>query len=314
MNMAVILLVVFFKLCFVSHAILIGETNGTDFMLISTPKSLLQFTIENGTQGEFQLANKKVYELDRFAVAHGIALDMKRNCLFWLDRKEGGNHTLYCNCQNATHKSEKRVTTALLSSNFSLSHTITYDWMSETLYYCHNALRKIELVKIIYGEGLSAPSSLMRRTIIDTKSSALKVVVHPKRGYLFWAEFSESGTDASISRSNLDGTGVRVLFRHPKIHTPFGLTVDLDEDRIFWADSEFLYIGSSDLNGRNVRKVAKFETGREWSVHIITLRTDHLFWFNWKNSTPIYYIGKGKPNEKSNIYSYVIKLIRCNIS
>lgn len=277
--MAVIFLIVFFAICFV----LIEPTNGNDFILISTPKSLVQYTIEDGPNGELSFSNKAKYELDKFM---GLAeIDMKRNCLFWHDH---GENYFYRNCPN---KTGHQISTPLFPSN--RTHSVTYDWMSDTLYFSLHKLRIIKMVKIIDGEDLTRPT-LMHRRIIETKSTARKVRVHPKRGYLFWTEF-ETGTDALISRANLDGTGVRVLFRHPKIYNPNALTVDYDEDRLYWADPYFAYIGSSDLNGRNVGRVCMLEKNL-W-LDMITVRAGHLLWYNSRNSSHIRYIEKGKTNE-----------------
>lgn len=92
----------------------------------------------------------------------------------------------------------------------------------------------------------------MRRTLINTKSTPRKVVVHPKRGYLFWTEY-DNKIDAIIFRSNLDGTAAQALFQYPKLIRPTAITIDYEEDIVYWFDSEVGYLTCSDLNGQNVR-------------------------------------------------------------
>lgn len=276
-NMVIIflVLVVFFKLNLHSHAFLIDESNQDGFLLVVKQNTVVQFMIDHGLH--------KFHKLENLNITHSVDFDMKHNCLFWSDTND---HNFYCNCPK---KDGKRISVQLFSSTF--SNSLAYDWMSGTLYFSLYELRKIDMVKIVYA-GSSTASAIMRRTIINTTTTARKIVVHPKRGYLFWTEF-HSETDALISRSNLDGSAARVLFRHPKIYKPNAISVDSEKDRIYWADSLVGYVGSSDLNGRNVITVCKLLKGDLW-IQSITVRAGYLFWYDWNNSAGIYYTEKGE--------------------
>lgn len=273
--MSVIFLIVFLKICFVSYALLIDKTNQEGFILIVKSNSVVQFMIENGLYKE--------YRLDKFNATVSVDVDMKHNCLFWYNDHD---NKFYRNCPTI---SGERISTPLF---WSLpSYSLAYDWMSETLYFSLQDQRKIEMVKII-DSGDPMASSTIRCKVIETKSTARKVAVHPKRGYLFWTEY-ENGTNAMISRSNLDGTGVRVLLRHPKISAPNVIAVDYDDDKIFWADLNFGYIGSSDINGRIVLTIFRAHD-HYLLTNAISVRGGLLFWHNWLNSSTIYYTEKGK--------------------
>lgn len=77
----------------------------------------------------------------------------------------------------------------------------------------------------------STASLVMRLTIINTKSEPNKIVIQPKRGYLFWIELT-TGAGTVINRSILDGTNIRALFKHPSVRAPYAITVDYDMRKI----------------------------------------------------------------------------------
>lgn len=73
----------------------------------------------------------------------GIDFDMKHNCVFWYQLYD---LTLYRNCLN---KTGHRVSTPLMTSQAYVS-SLSYDWMSETLYFIDKHDKRIDVVKVIY--------------------------------------------------------------------------------------------------------------------------------------------------------------------
>lgn len=58
-----------------------------------------------------------------------------------------------------------------------------------------------------------------------------------------------------MSRSNLNGQNIRRLFTKPDVEWPNGITIDHIAERIYWVDARLDYIASSDLEGRNFKKI-----------------------------------------------------------
>ena len=74
--------------------------------------------------------------------------------------------------------------------------------------------------------------------------------------YLFWTDHGEdSNFGAKIEVSDLMGNNRRTLVRDD-IRRPRGITIDFDEDVLYWVDSEKDTIECSDFNGLSRRVVA----------------------------------------------------------
>ena len=70
---------------------------------------------------------------------------------------------------------------------------------------------------------------------------------------MYWTDWS--GSNPSVSRSNLDGADVRRLFTSPEVQWPNGISVDFIAEHIYWVDAKQDYIATADLHGRHFRKI-----------------------------------------------------------
>lgn len=121
----------------------------------------------------------------------------------------------------------------------------------------------------------------MRKTIIDKRhlSKPRGIVVHPLEGYLFWTDWSQK--KAAISRSNLDGTDIRVLFTSPQVVWPNGITIDFIAERVYWVDASKDYIASCDLNGKTFKKILD-QDNRVAHPFAVGVYKDLMYWDDWK--------------------------------
>ena len=120
---------------------------------------------------------------------------------------------------------------------------IAYDWVTDTFYYADNGLNIIASYQI----------SSKNRYIIAYSDSPRAIVVHPCKGFVFFLYFrinriilyydtyrllfwSDVGVFPSIRRSTLTGRQVTYVIT-TNIRWPNGLTIDFDDDRIYWADA-----------------------------------------------------------------------------
>lgn len=124
------------------------------------------------------------------------------------------------------------------------------DWVSNNLYFVDGMRAVIEVIRTdIRNHGR------MRRTILDSKTvkKPRGVAVHPMEGYLFWTDWAPA--ESCVARSNLNGENVKKLFSKPDVEWPNGITIDHIAERIYWVDARLDYIASSDLEGRNFKKI-----------------------------------------------------------
>lgn len=185
---------------------------------------------------------KEIFPVTGLKNVIAIDFDLANNCVFWADIM---TDVIGRQCLNGSELPEILVETGLASVE-----GMSYDWISQMLYFVDGMRLKIEAVKVA-----SHPHGKMRRTVIS--SSKLQkprgIAVHPMAGYLFFTDWN--AFNPSISRVNLDGDDRKELFTNPEVFWPNGITVDFFAERIYWVDASKDYIASSDLNGKGFKKI-----------------------------------------------------------
>lgn len=73
------------------------------------------------------------------------------------------------------------------------------------------------------------------------------MVVHPWKGYLF---FAEAERPARIWRCYTDATNC-IVIRNTTLGRPSGMVIDFEENRLCIGDSLLKFIGCMDFNGNN---------------------------------------------------------------
>lgn len=199
-----------------------------------------------------------------------IEFDIKHNCVFWADimTDEIGRQ-----CLNGNESAE-----ILLETELASVEGMSYDWISELLFFVDGTRLKIEALQT--SNNTNAKHGV-RKTIIDSHnlSKPRGIVVHPIEGYLFWTDWSHP--KPSISRSNIDGTDVRQLFTAPQVIWPNGITIDYIAERVYWVDASRDYIASCDLHGKGFTKVLEQDT-RVAHPFAVGVYKDLMYWDDWK--------------------------------
>lgn len=199
-----------------------------------------------------------------------IEFDMKHNCVFWADilTDEIGRQ-----CLNGNQTAE-----VLVEADLASVEGMSYDWMSELLYFVDGTRFKIEAVKTTHDD---SGKNRMRRTIIDSSqlTKPRGIVVHPKMGYLFWTDWSYNMP--SVSRANLDGSDIKMLFTKPQVVWPNGITIDYIAERVYWVDASKDYICSCDLHGKSFQKIIEHDP-RVAHPFAVAVYKDLMYWDDWK--------------------------------
>ena len=113
------------------------------------------------------------------------------------------------------------------------------------------------------------------RTLLKNLKRPRAIVVHPNRGYMFYSEWDRP---ANISRANMDGTEVKV-FRNVLLGWPNGLSMDYEEDRLYWCDALLDHIQHADLDGKDVQTISSRLIRHPFSL--VVFKT-HLFVTDWR--------------------------------
>lgn len=257
----------------------IGEIN--DFLIVAQRDKISRISIPNG--------EKQVLPVTGLKNVIAIEFDMKHNCVFWADIQ---TDQIGRQCLNGNKSVE-----ILLETELASVEGMSYDWISELLYFVDGTRFKIEALST----SMESIRGRMRRTIIDSKNLTKPrgIVVHPIAGYLFWTDWSFS--NPSISRANTDGSDIKVLFTKPQVVWPNGVTIDFIAERVYWVDASRDYIGSCDLNGRAFVKIIE-QDSRVSHPFAVAVYKDLMYWDDWKLNS-VFSADKGKKHECSMIES-----------
>ncbi|XP_055389216.1 sortilin-related receptor-like [Condylostylus longicornis] len=230
------------------------------FLLVAQRDRISRIDINTQTREEIPVQDlKNVIAID---------YDIKNNCVFFADIM---SDKIGRQCLDGNHTTE-----ILVDSDLSSVEGMSYDWVSELLFFVDGTRSKIEAVKTSR-DGLAR----LRTTIIDYEKLVKPrgIVVHPLEGLLFWTEWSTQ--KPSLSRSNLDGTDIIVLFSKPDVVWPNGVTIDYFSQRIYWVDASRDYIGSCDLNGKSFAKILEHDS-RVAHPFAVAIYKDLMYWDDWK--------------------------------
>lgn len=197
-----------------------------------------------------------------------IEFDMKNNCIYWADI-EVDKISRQCFGNSTTQE-------VVVDTDLASIEGMALDWISNVLFFVDGMRRKIEAVRTdLTSQGR------MRATILNSTvlSKPRGITVHPRAGYLFWTDWDRNSP--SVSRSNLDGTNVKMLFTTPIVQWPNGITIDRMADRIYWVDAMEDYIASADLNGQYFKRILWNEDKNSHPFAVAVLK-NKMYWDDWK--------------------------------
>jgi len=172
-----------------------------------------------------------------------------------------------------TVTNENQVVEDVIQQNASLSRQlvqqpegVAYDWVTDTIYYTDNGLNQIISYKI----------STRMRYVIAYSESPRAIVVHSCKGYLFWTDV---GRSPMIVRSSLSGSNYQRIIT-TDIRWPNGLTIDFNEEKLYWADAYLNKIERTDFNG-NSRQILST------ALHpfAITVHNHFIYWTDWQTKS-----------------------------
>ena len=157
---------------------------------------------------------------------------------------------------------------------------LAHDWISNNLYYIDSRKGTLNVISI--------NNSTYRRVLLKNLKRPRAIVVHPNRGYIFYSEWDRP---ANISRAYLDGSNV-MIFRGVLLGWPNGLSIDYDNDRLYWCDALLDHIQHANLDGTDVKTINSprikhpfsLVIHREW-LYVTDWRLDAILRMNKVNGS-----------------------------
>ncbi|XP_055493679.1 LOW QUALITY PROTEIN: low-density lipoprotein receptor-related protein 2a [Leucoraja erinacea] len=150
---------------------------------------------------------------------------------------------------------------------------IAFDWINRRLYYSDYLNQTINSVSINGSD----------RTVVANVARPRAIVLDPCRGYMFWTDW---GTSPKIERATLGGS-FRLTIINSSLVWPNGLTMDYDDQKLYWADASLRKIERSSLTGAD-REVIVSTAIYPFAVSIYE---EYLYWTDW-NTRSIHRVNK----------------------
>ncbi|XP_067405392.1 low-density lipoprotein receptor-related protein 2 isoform X6 [Emydura macquarii macquarii] len=199
-----------------------------------------------------------------------VALDydsMNNRIYFTQSSPAGTGRISYINIYSGTG------TPTVVASDLGTPDGIAFDWISGRVYYSDYLNQTISSMAV---DGSN-------RTVVARVPRPRAIVLDPCRGYMYWTDWS---ANAKIERATLGGN-----FRIPIVSTnlvwPNGLTLDYEEQQLYWADANLKKIERCSLTGSN-REVIISTALYPFAM---TLFDQHIYWTDW-NTRSIYRANK----------------------
>ncbi|MED6276189.1 Low-density lipoprotein receptor- protein 2 [Characodon lateralis] len=172
---------------------------------------------------------------------YDVDFDDREQTIYWVEHP-GEIHRVMSDGTNRT----EFAPAAILGSPVGLA----LDWITENLYYTNPATQSIEVLKL-------RGDVQYRKTIITNNGSPtgagspVGIAVDPARGKLYWTDQgTESGIPAKVASADMDGMNPAILFTNNLDHIEF-LTVDIQENKLYWAVTSTGKIERGDPDGTN---------------------------------------------------------------
>uniref|UniRef100_A0A8C4T9C2 Low-density lipoprotein receptor-related protein 2 n=1 Tax=Erpetoichthys calabaricus TaxID=27687 RepID=A0A8C4T9C2_ERPCA len=151
----------------------------------------------------------------------------------------------------------------VIASDLGSPDGIAYDWINKRIYYSDYINQTISSMAI---DGT-------QRTIIARVPRPRAIMLDPCRGYMYWTDW---GTSAKIERATLGGN-FRTEIVNTSLVWPNGLTLDIEEERLYWADANLQKIERCSLTGSN-REVIVSTAIYPFAM---TIYDEHIYWTDW---------------------------------
>ncbi|XP_065677209.1 low-density lipoprotein receptor-related protein 2 isoform X1 [Hydra vulgaris] len=123
---------------------------------------------------------------------------------------------------------------------------LAVDWSSNILYWVDSLMKLIET---------STTEGKYRKVLfkLKTEDEPRGITLYPPYGYIFWTDW---GVSARIERASLSGTN-RITLVSSDIIWPNDLTIDYNNNVLYWIDAKLDILSSVDINGGNRKLIVK---------------------------------------------------------
>ncbi|XP_055856668.1 low-density lipoprotein receptor-related protein 6 [Episyrphus balteatus] len=194
-----------------------------------------------------------------------MAIDFyyEKNLVCWADC---GHEIIECiNISSTTNTKPLKQT--VISSGLDKPEGLAIDWYTDKIYWTDGETNRIEVAtlngkfqKVLFWADLDQPRA---------------IALVPKSRLMIWTDW---GDNPKIERASMDGDPLsRMTLIKDDLFWPNGLTVDLENELIYWVDGKFLFLDVMNLDGSG-RKTVINNLKYPYSL---TFFDQRLYWTDW---------------------------------
>lgn len=227
----------------------------TEFLMYSQQRFIKGKVLDPVIEGFSEAMLPVVSKRARFV---GLDFDARDQQIYYSDVLQDVIHRVH---RNGTSKE------IVLASQNEGVEGLAVDWVSKNLYYIDSRKGTLNV--------LSTRNVTYRRTLLKNLKRPRAIVVHPNKGYIF---FSEWDRPANISRAYSDGTNL-LVFKNMTLGWPNGLSVDFEQDRLYWCDALLDHVQHSNLDGTDVKTVISRLIRHPFSI---VIHKDFMYMTDWR--------------------------------
>ncbi|XP_065178550.1 low-density lipoprotein receptor-related protein 4-like isoform X2 [Sycon ciliatum] len=214
-------------------------------LLVANTIDIIQYSLAN-VRAKPLVANQRFLTSVDYHWAHDY--------LFWTDSVSG---SIYRSDLAGVH------TQVIIHTQLSRPSMLAVDWIHDNLYWTDALQGRIE------------SSDLDGNRIIvlfsDVRFKPQAIAVAPCHEYLFWTDF---GDVPRIERSYLDGTSRRAIHTS-RLYWPSALTLDLENELVYWSDNKLHTIEYSRFDGSGRTLLLSLDVQHPFAM---TVFNGYLYW------------------------------------
>eukprot|EP00057_Strongylocentrotus_purpuratus_P026506 XP_011680980.1 PREDICTED: low-density lipoprotein receptor-related protein 1 isoform X3 [Strongylocentrotus purpuratus] len=211
-----------------------------------------------------------------------ISMDMhySQKKVFILSGHNSTGYRLYQAPLNSAARKKRQADENSMFELFELDQPegVAVDWINDMIYWTDSSVHTVEVSNL--------NGSLRRTLISNTRGHPQSIVVHPKKGLIF---FTNWGRRPGINRAHMDGSHVERIVED-NLAQPTSIAIDYVSDRLYWADSKVRLIESSNMDGGDRVPVVTFPQsgGSPFSIDIF----EDLIYGSTKNPYRVFRVDK----------------------
>ncbi|GAB6033222.1 Low-density lipoprotein receptor- protein 6 [Chamberlinius hualienensis] len=216
------------------------------FLLFSHRSDIRRLSLETNH-------NNIAIPLQGIKIATSLDFDLNDNRIYWIDI---GSKSICRAFTNGSHLD------CFINYGLDSPEEVAVDWVARNIYWTDMVSKRIEVSRL---DGSS------RKVLIwENISSPHSIVLDPGVGFMYWSDW---GGNSRIECAALDGSMRRTFMSD--VGRATGLTIDYEEKKIYWIDTDSKIIEFSDLQGgERTTILSKSLT----SPYGLTQYQDYIYW------------------------------------